>query len=56
MKKLVSFIILVITVFMLEFNFFSDLLPEAHAWVETLLAFAALIGILAWNGMLKKTT
>jgi|GEM_PF-1171078 len=55
MKKLVSFIILVLMVFMLEFNLFRNLLPEAYVWIESLLAFGTLFGVLAWNGMLKKT-
>lgn len=55
MKKILSVIILIALVFMLEFNLFRNLLPDAYVWVESILAFGALIGVLVWNDMLKKT-
>jgi len=54
MKKILSVIILIAMIFMLEFNAFKNLLPEAYIWVESILAFGALIGLLAWNDLLKK--
>ncbi|MEA3392497.1 MAG: hypothetical protein U9Q91_05920 [Candidatus Marinimicrobia bacterium] len=54
MKKILSVIILIALVFMLEFNLFRNLLPEAYIWVESILAFGTLIVLLAWNEFLKK--
>ena len=54
MKKILSVIILIAMIFMLEFNAFKNLLPDAHIWVESILAFGALIALLAWNDLLKK--
>ena len=54
MKKILSVIILIVMIFMLEFNAFKNLLPEAYIWVESILAFGALIVLLAWNDFLKK--
>jgi len=53
-KKILSVIILIAMIFMLEFNAFKNLLPDAHIWVESILAFGALIALLAWNDLLKK--
>jgi len=52
MKKIISIILLIGMVFMLEFNFLQTLFPGLFAWIESILAFAILAGILLWN---KKT-
>ena len=54
MKKVLSIVSLIAMVFMLEFNVFKNMLPEAYIWVESILAFGALIALLAWNDLLKK--
>jgi len=54
MKKPVSFIILIAVILLLEFNAFKNILPNAHVWIESFLAFGALTGILIWNGSFKK--
>ncbi|MCF7833269.1 MAG: hypothetical protein K9N05_06825 [Candidatus Marinimicrobia bacterium] len=55
MKKILSIIILIAMIFMLEFNLFKNMLPEAYVWFESILAFGLLFGLLAWNDFLKKT-
>ncbi len=55
MKKILSVIILIAMIFMLEFNLFKNLLPDIYVWVESILAFGVLIGLLAWNDILKKS-
>jgi hypothetical protein len=54
MKKVISIIILIAMIFMLEFNFFASLLPEAHVWFEPLLAMVILALMIMWNKVLKK--
>ena len=54
MKKLVSFIILIAMILMLEFNFLKNVIPNAYVWIEPILVFGAFMGILVWNGILKK--
>lgn len=54
MKKIISVLLLILIIFILEFNCFRGLLPGAYAWIETILAFLVMAGVLIWNGFHKK--
>lgn len=51
MKKIISLLVIILMVFVLEFNLLGSLLPQAHIWVEPLLAFIAIAGLLIWNDL-----
>lgn len=54
MKKVISVIILIAMIFMLEFNLFASILPQAHVWFEPILAAIILALMIMWNKVLKK--
>jgi hypothetical protein len=54
MKKIISVLVLILVILMLEFNFFEGWLPDAHAWIEIILAFLVLIAIIVWNKLHTK--
>ncbi|MFA6618227.1 MAG: hypothetical protein WCT23_04065 [Candidatus Neomarinimicrobiota bacterium] len=54
MKKIISLILLLLMIFMLQFNWLEGLFPKIHIWIEALIAYAAIIIVFWWNGLLQK--
>lgn len=54
MKKAISVILLLLMIFMLEFNWLKGIMPELYVWFESFMAFAILIALIWWNGLAKK--
>lgn len=53
MKKIISLLVIILMVFVLEFNLLKSLLPEIHMWIEPLLAFIVIAGLLVWNDLIR---
>lgn len=54
MKKLISAIILLLIIFMLEFNWLEGILPSIYIWIELIIAIALMFFIAQWNDLVNK--
>ncbi len=54
MKKIISVTLLLLMIFMLEFNWLEGVLPGIYIWVESILAIGVMISLIMWNDLIKR--